>query len=221
MMIKYIFWDFNGTILDDRILCWKLLNELLKSENKAPISYEDYFEVFGFPIEEYYKKAGIEFKYQTFKKMSDWFILNYQPLSLKESLYEGVEETLKSLKEMKIKNICLSASEEKNLIEQLKHYQIDSYFVEILGTDNILALGKKEKAKRFIEKENINPSECLLIGDTDADYELAKKLNVLPVLFTNGHQSKKKLNSLGAITIDKIKDLLKIIERGNENEKIF
>lgn len=212
-MIKYIFWDFNGTILDDRVLCWKLLNKLLKSEKKKSVSFEEYLEIFGFPIKEYYLRAGIEFKYRTFEEMSNWFILKYQPLSLKQSLYKGVKETLKILNEMKIKNICLSASQEDNLKEQLKHYQIDNYFVKILGTNNILALGKKEIAQKYIIDNKIKSSECILIGDTDADYELAKDLNVLPVLFTNGHQSKKKLKSLNALTIDNIKDLLKIIER--------
>ena len=61
-MIKYIFWDFNGTILDDRKLCWQLLNKLLKEEGQKEITYGRYFEVFGFPIKEYYKKAGLTFK---------------------------------------------------------------------------------------------------------------------------------------------------------------
>lgn len=216
-MIKHIFWDFNGTILDDRDLCLKLLNKLLKTEKKPPISYEKYLDIFGFPIKDYYKKAGIEFKYQTFKEMSEWFISVYQPLSLKLSLYDGVIDSLKTIKEMNLNNICLSASNKNNLLEQLKHYKIDGYFKDILGTDNVLALGKLEVAEKYIEEKGIKKENSLLIGDTDADYELAKSLGFKCVLFTKGHQSKNRLALIDVLTIDNIKDLIKIIK--GENKK--
>ena len=107
-MIKYVFWDFNGTILDDRKICHDLLNELLAFEGSEPVSFKRYLEVFGFPVKDYYIKAGITFKNKTFEEMSDWFIDVYQPLSLEQNLYEGVEETLKELKKKNIENICLS-----------------------------------------------------------------------------------------------------------------
>lgn len=220
-MIKNIFWDFNGTILDDRDLCLELLNELLKTENKAPITYEKYLDIFGFPIKDYYKKAGIEFKYQTFEEMSEWFISVYQPLSLKLSLYDGIIQTLKTIKNMNINNICLSASNKDNLKEQIKHYKIRNFFKEILGTDNVLALGKLAVAKKYLKAQNINKENSLLIGDTDSDYELAKSLGLKCVLFTKGHQSKDRLISLGVLTIDNIKDLIKIIKGENAKWKSF
>ncbi len=215
-MIKYVFWDFNGTILDDRKLCYNLLNELLISEDKEPIEYEDYFEVFGFPVKDYYKKAGITFKYRSYEKMADWFILKYQPLSMEQSLYEGVEETLKSLKEQGIKNVCLSASFEDNLIEQLKHFKIDHYFEAILGTSNVLALGKVDVAKKYILDNNIKSEEVLLIGDTLHDYEISKEFNFLPVLFTKGHQSQRRLQLTKSLLINEIKEVINIIEKRNE-----
>jgi len=216
-MIKYVFWDFNGTILDDRNLCLKLLNELLKTENKDPITYKKYLDIFGFPIKDYYKKAGLLFKYQTFEEMSEWFISVYQPLSLKLSLYDGVVDTLNKIKDMNINNVCLSASNKDNLKEQIKHYKITNLFKDILGTDNVLALGKLDVAKKYVKEQNINKDNALLIGDTNADYELAKSLGFKCVLFTNGHQSKKRLMSLDALTIDNIKDLINIIK--GENKK--
>jgi phosphoglycolate phosphatase len=31
--MKYIFWDFNGTILDDAKLCYEILNEMSLKKN--------------------------------------------------------------------------------------------------------------------------------------------------------------------------------------------
>lgn len=214
-MVKFIFWDFNGTIIDDRKICWELLNELLKEEGKKEITYNRYFEVFGFPIKEYYKKAGLTFTKRTYEEMADWFIENYQPLSLSQKLYPGVKETLETLNNKGLINICLSASLEENLKEQLNHFNISHYFHEILGTNNVLALGKKDVAQKYLEENEINPKNCLLIGDTIADDELAKSLGIKPLLFTQGHQSEKRLLKTESQTIDEIENIIKIIEKGN------
>lgn len=214
-MIKFIFWDFNGTIIDDRKICWELLNELLKEEGKTEITYDRYFEVFGFPIKEYYKKSGLTFTVKSYEEMADWFIETYQPLSLSQSLYPGVKETLHTLNNKGVINICLSASFEENLKEQLNHFKIAHYFYDILGTNNVLALGKKDVAEKYLEINEINPENCLLIGDTIADYELATSLGLKSVLFTEGHQSKERLLKTGSKTIDKIEEIIKIIEKGN------
>ena len=53
-MIKYIFFDFNGTIIDDVDLCLELLNKLLKSQNKPTFDIDGYKKIFTFPIIKYY-----------------------------------------------------------------------------------------------------------------------------------------------------------------------
>ena len=41
-MYKYVFFDFNGTILDDVDLCLNLLNEMLSLKGHNPVSKERY-----------------------------------------------------------------------------------------------------------------------------------------------------------------------------------
>ena len=40
-MIRYIFFDFNGTILDDVALCLKLLNQMLRRQHKKELTLEE------------------------------------------------------------------------------------------------------------------------------------------------------------------------------------
>ena len=49
-MIKHVFFDFNGTLLDDVNLCLDLLNYLLKGQNKETKDIETYKSIFTFPI---------------------------------------------------------------------------------------------------------------------------------------------------------------------------
>ncbi len=220
-MIKYIFWDFNGTILDDLELSLDLLNEILVNENKSPITKEKYLEIFGFPIRDYYKKAGIFYDDENFMRIANYFIENYQPKSLLIDLHEGIKELLEYFYNNGVKNICLSASEINNLEEQLKHYDIYKYFHKVIGTDNVIALGKDTLGINYLKEEKIDPKEALYIGDTTYDYEISKKMGIKCLLFTKGHHSIKRLKSTGAILINNINDIIKCIKGDVENEKVF
>ena len=56
---KIVFWDWNGTLLDDVEFTRGCLNWLLE-QHGYPQRYDlaAYREVFGFPIEAYYQRAG-------------------------------------------------------------------------------------------------------------------------------------------------------------------
>lgn len=212
MKTKYLFWDFNGTILDDLDLSINLLNEILINESKAIITKEKYLEIFDFPLKNYYQKAGIYQDEENFKRIANYFIENYQPRSLYLSLHDDVEETLKFLKRQGIKNICLSASEKNNLIAQLKHYKIDHYFEEIIGTDNIIAIGKEKLGLKYLKENKIDSNEVIYLGDTTYDYQISHLMGVKCVLFTGGHNSVKRLKDTNTLLIRKISDIINIIE---------
>jgi phosphoglycolate phosphatase len=52
-MNKYIFLDFNGTVLDDIELCINLLNEMLSEKEGKTVTVEEYKKIFCFPIINY------------------------------------------------------------------------------------------------------------------------------------------------------------------------
>lgn len=187
--IKYIFFDFNGTLLDDVNLCLDLLNKKLIKQNKPTLTLEEYKHVFKFPIKQYYSDAGLDFNIESYESMADRFIAEYTPLSLRCGLYECVIPTLEFLKDKGIKLIILSASERNNLLYQCNHYGISSYFDDILGIDNIYAASKTGLGLKYIEKNHINKNECIFIGDTLHDLDVAKEMGIDVCLVLCGHQS--------------------------------
>lgn len=219
-MTKYIIWDFNGTILDDRQLSLDLLNEILAKQGKPPVSDDKYLELFGFPIKQYYLDAGVSFEEESFESLAQWYIDKYQPLSLELSLHDGVVETLIILKKMGLKHVCLSASEQNNLEQQLKHYGIYEHFDYVIGMDNIQAQGKAKAGIQFLKKHKINPNECLYIGDTTYDYEVSRKMKVRAALFSGGHQSKSRLLGKTPIIVDNVYDIIYLIDKEQRRVKM-
>lgn len=57
-----VFWDWNGTLMDDAAYSCGCLNGLL-DEYGYPQRYDldAYRSVFGFPIEDYYRRVGFDF----------------------------------------------------------------------------------------------------------------------------------------------------------------
>ena len=68
-MEKYLFLDFNGTVLNDVDLCLNLLNEMLVEKKKNALNIEEYKNVFTFPIKNYYIKAGFDFNGYTYEEL--------------------------------------------------------------------------------------------------------------------------------------------------------
>lgn len=210
-MIKYVFLDFNGTIIDDVELCLDLLNEMLYKQGAKTLSVEEYKNVFCFPIKKYYIDAGIDFNKNSFEELAVWFIEKYQPLSMKCGLYSGIIDTFRELKNKGYHLIILSASEKNNLLEQCSNYNIVEYFDEILGIDNIHAASKVDIALRYLNENNIKGDEILFVGDTLHDLEVAEAIGANCKLVSCGHQSFDVLKKGNVDILGSVNDLLSVL----------
>lgn len=205
--MDYIFFDFNGTLVDDLDLCLNLLNEMLLLRKHKPISKEHYLEIFTFPIVEYYIKSGFVFPEDNFEELAKFFIKSYKEENKKCKLFDDVISTLKELKNEGKHLFILSASEKNMLVKQLKMYGIYEYFDDIIGKDNIYAEGKSEIGIAFMKSNKFNKKECVFVGDTLHDEETAKKMGIKCYLVARGHQSKNVLKKGTSSIFSSLKEI--------------
>ncbi len=73
-----IFWDWNGTLMDDVDFTHSCLNWMLETHG-YPQRYDlaAYREIFGFPIEEYYIRAGFDFARHPYPELAECFMEHY------------------------------------------------------------------------------------------------------------------------------------------------
>ncbi|MDO5010276.1 MAG: HAD hydrolase-like protein [Intestinibacter bartlettii] len=133
---------------------------------------------------------------------------------LENDLYEGVEETLKEIKN-RGKKIILASSKPMVYCEQiLKHYGLDKYF-DFIGGSNLDETRSKKVEVISFSLENINEtpgSNVLMVGDREYDILGAKGLGMDSVGVLFGYGSKEELQEAGATyTIEKMTDLLEIV----------
>ncbi|WP_337871977.1 HAD family hydrolase [Ignavibacterium sp.] len=209
--IKYLIWDWNGTLFNDVKLGVEIINNLLKNNKLPQITYETYRNIFTFPVYEYYRIAGFDFNKTSFEELGRMFMDEYEQRKYEMELFSGAKEILQFAKEKRIKQSVLSAYKHDTLVEILTHYQIIDYFENVSGLDNIYAGSKEKLGLQLREKINLHGDEILFIGDTLHDADVAKAMNVKCVLISNGHQAPEKLKSNGNLILSDISELKNII----------
>ncbi len=207
-----ILWDFNGTILDDIDAGIKSVNTLLERRGlKTLKTREEYYNVFGFPIIEYYKRLGFDFEKEDYKtKIAPEWVSEYIENSKNSGLRPGVIELLNFFKENRIKQTVISASESEMLDRQLGALGVREYFDEIYGLDNIHAAGKSSLG--LLWRKNNPKAKALFLGDTIHDAEVADEINADCILIEGGHSSPDNLKIAGATTVSSFFDVLEMIK---------
>ena len=206
--INLIIWDWNGTLLNDVSVCVGAINLLLSDRNRPFIDVKTYLQIFTFPVKDYYQKAGFDFKNEPFEIPAMQFMDIYREQLVNAGLHTDSIFVLKQLQSLGFKQAVLSAMEQELLNKLLNQYEINSYFEETFGIDNHYGAGKIDRGKELIESMNLNPKECLLIGDTLHDAEVASALGCQCILFDGGHQSRERLETSGHKILSKLSELL-------------
>jgi len=214
--IKYthVIWDWNGTLLDDVEWSVSVINRMLTLRNLKPFSgLDEYRNVFHFPVIEYYREVGFDFKTSPFDELAAQYIelyYAYPPDSC--HLRQGAERVLGLIKESHIPQVVLSASKSEHLKSQIDDFGVSHYFDEILGNSDIYAASKVDFGTGYIKR--IGPDAApILIGDTAHDFEVARAMGIDCILITGGHQSEEVLGKCAVPIVHDIADIIDYVCR--------
>ena len=193
MNMKYMIFDFNGTILDDVDVCVKAENLTIDhfGLERGQLTKNEYLHIFTFPVQKYYENVGFDWSKNSYAEVGQYWFDWYRRLRDEYKVFDGVKEVLEDCHKKGMKNILLSASSLVELKKQLEELEIADYFDEVLGIDNIYAGSKVDIALEWIKDKD--PKDCLMIGDSLHDLETARAMGVDCVLVAKGHQAKDVL----------------------------
>ena len=191
----HVIWDFNGTVLDDVGLGIDCVNRMLARRGLPVIpDTEAYRRIFGFPIDEYYRRLGFDFEKEDYDTVlaPEWVAL-YVAGEEGCPLNPGVPETLAAIRAKGIPQVMLSASNLPQLERQLDRLGLLQDFQEVMGLDNIHARSKTALAVAWMAR---NPgARPLFVGDTVHDADVAAAVGADCVLFCGGHQHETVLRT--------------------------
>ena len=211
-MVKLVIWDWNGTILDDAAVCYGIANDM-RRERGMPLmpTVDDYREVFGFPIIDYYRRMGYTFEQESYEDISVEFHRLYMERVSRCPLRQGALDTIQAIRQRGVGQVLLSATGQQLLDEQIRLFGLTGRFDEVLGLADNLAYGKAELARGYIARAGVSQAETVFVGDTEHDFEVSSAVGCRALLLTGGHHSAQKLKSCGVPVLDSVRDVLAYI----------
>jgi len=170
-MIKCVFFDFDGTLVDS-LWIWKQvdIDFLSKYNIKVPKNLSQEIKALSFNQAAVYFQNKFKLKLSKEQIINEWVNMAYHTYD-KVVLYDGVLSLLDFLKKNNIVINLFTANKENLVDKTLERLKINKYFDNKfydLDKDNV------DVFKKFSKKINIPPENILLIDDAIIPLKTAK-----------------------------------------------
>jgi phosphoglycolate phosphatase len=211
MAYKNILFDLDGTLTDPYL---GITNSIKYALGKFNIMENDESKLnlcIGPPL----ATSFIEF-YHLDKTQSKNAVEYYREYFSEKGIYENklydnIENLLEALKN---RNCILATSKPKKFaLEIVKYFKIENFFHEIVGSNLDGTLSEKDEIiKYIIEKNNLDKTETIMVGDRKHDIIGAHKNDIHSIAVLYGYGSKEELEAANPTYFCKnVMDILKIL----------
>jgi HAD superfamily hydrolase (TIGR01662 family) len=199
-MIKAIIFDIGGTLVRTDVAIMQAIDLALKQNNIKLKKPEAVIHDFGKST--YFNvKTAVEVSYSgsdTEDKIKKCFYAFKQifPNDVLSSfiLFPNTINILKSLKDKGVKLAIFTAFDRKEADFFLKKMKLSKFFHNIITVDDVDELRPHPDALILAAKKlKVKTSECIYVGDTIADIQMAKNAGMEVVCVKTGIQDNKKL----------------------------
>ena len=195
---NYVFCDLDGTLLEDQQRHYECYKAIVKKYGGNCIPPDEYWNDKRNKVKRtvLLEKTGFQGTYDDY--LSEWLALIETPEFLK---YETLKpDTLSFLEWLRdnSEHIVLTTQRRnrENLLSQLEKLGISGYFEEIVSGDHKTEILDGEYNK-----------DSLVIGDTEADEETAKRLGCTFIAVTDGIREEKYFSETNSV-----RSLMEIVE---------
>jgi HAD superfamily hydrolase (TIGR01549 family) len=205
MKKRLLIFDFDGTIVDTKAICHKILADELKVFGKSPKQVDKAIDL-GLTLKKTLKYLGFSF-------LITWFL--HRKLNKKMVKEAGKFKKCRdvdSIKGIKTEKIIVSNSPKTFIIPILENLKLKKYFKEVYGAEDFASKGGF--IKEYIKGKKLKKENCYYIGDRVADIKVARKAGCKSVVISGkcAWNSKKEiLKQKPDFIISNIKELKKIV----------
>lgn len=216
--MKKILFDWNGTLLDDLDYTFQTVTKVQQSYDIKPLAdVEAYKSVFGFPIKDYYERAGFDFSKIDWDECGHRFMDAYVNGFNKTRLNPQAVMVLRQAKEANVGCYILSATKLDLLKAQVESFpELNGLIDGVYGIGDIFASSKAGAAREFLST-CLCWDEIYMVGDTEHDLECANKIGARCILYDGGHQSRQILEKHHAAIVSSLLEAWECINAGSHH----
>ena len=176
-MKKYvIIWDWDNTLADTKKAVLEGIKDVARHFNLPDITEADLKNVMTAHRGEFWQRSFGD----DLMRGINYYIAAYPKYSHLVALFDSTLQTLGYIKERQIPQIILSNKAHQNLIKEVEESGVASYFVRIVGSDEIRGGKPALKFARYA-LNGIDYDEIILIGDGLSDMLMAEALGAISI----------------------------------------
>jgi beta-phosphoglucomutase len=221
MSLKAVLFNFNGVIIKDGLIHIQLIDEILIQENLQPQRVKEREDFLGIGTRAYLqnllKNRGRvvteAYMAQLLTRKAQAYVLELEKLE-KLPLYSGIEDVIFQIRSRHLKMALVSDALSLEIEMVLTSAKLAEYFPVIVSGDDISSdkpnpegyLLAVERLNQTYPELNLEPDECLVIENTPAGIQAAKRAQMQVVGVANTYPF-QMLHRQANWTIDYLIDL--------------
>jgi phosphoglycolate phosphatase len=205
--MKFVFWDWNGTIVNDAPACWMAFNDVLAKRGVVGVSFDHYQGRYRHPVREMYEEVGLDLAAHPYQEVADEWHEHYTHHAAEALLHHDALSALESLKARGSRQMVVSALPSDVLVRSVGRFGIGDFFEQITGVSDRFGHGKVAEAQDLARRLGARGPEITVIGDSSHDAEVARALSANCVLVARGAESRERLESNGFLVVDSFESL--------------
>lgn len=206
--MKFVFWDWNGTLLNDAPVLWQSFNDMTATRGGRLVTLDEYRQMYRHPIRDMYLEVGVDFSVHPFESVAGEWHDRYHALSSSTQLHHDSLDTLTMFRQQGSRQMVVSALPHDFLETQVRRFSLEHFFEHVTGIPDQLAHSKVPQAVELAEKLNAVKGDITVIGDSSHDAEVARELAAQCILVARGAESRARLEAHGYPVVDDFSQLL-------------
>lgn len=211
-LIQHCCFDLDGTLVDSNKTIYKATAYSLQKlgiefnipENKFALKigqhFVDIFNAFNITVPD-------------FEKFITIYKINYFEQMEFSKVYDGVEETLRAIKDQDIQVSLLTTKIQDQADTIIDHFNLRQYFDLVMGRrEGIQHKPSPEPLLKICNDLGVNSKNTLMVGDTELDIQCGKNAGSYSCGVLYGYRTKELLEIENPdFTVESIKDILEIV----------
>ena len=183
-MLKYVIFDFDGTIADSKMALLSSWNSLAKKHNFKEMKFDEIEILKKLSMKERCKL--LNFPMYKLPIIIPQMYKLYRQAIHEVTLFDGVKDLLHELEKKGYKMTIIFFESKENILGFLKSHNIESV-TKVLCLVNIF--GKDKLIKKFLKDQKLKASEVMYVGDEQRDIVACKKTGVKMIWVGWGYDS--------------------------------
>lgn len=213
--MKAVIFDLDGTIINSEEGITKCVQYALRSFGIEEPDLKKLLCFIGPPLDPVFReKYGMTYdeSWQAVEKYRERFDVEG---IFECTIYDGVAETIRQLKEMGCLLAVASSKPEEACKRIIEHFGLESYFTFVAGSTLDGSVSTKEEVLEMLYQrmEGISKEDMCLIGDTKYDVLGANVFKIPCIGVSYGFGTREELLNAGAAVVcEDIREVVKYIE---------